>query len=360
MVTTAGSDSGTAATPRLTASTAAPAHDSPWATASASTSAHSALVIRTSCRESAASRRCSGVGRTRPLTIAAMRPSALEAPVRTTSPRPRPRVTMVPDSSSSPASLATGTDSPVIAASSTMTLAASVRSRSPGTTSPASSLTTSPGTSSIAGSSTSLPSRHACAEGAAIRDNASTARWARTSCTTPMVVLRTTTAAMITASARSPIATTRTRAAQSSMIMGSRSWCATRPRTVGPGSSGSSLRPCSSRRRAASAEPSPAGRSTVFWTSAIRAVLVTGDLAQPGGHRGREVRATGRGRGVAGRRVHEARPFCSEVLRHGVTDQRLDEAVQAGTAGGTGDRADHEARQERSHRASPGVPRGHR
>jgi hypothetical protein len=83
-------------------------------------------------------------------------------------------------------SRATGTDSPVIAASSTCTDDEEASTRSAGTTSPASRRTASPGTRSTAASSRSTPSRQACARGAAIRESASTARWARTSCTTPI------------------------------------------------------------------------------------------------------------------------------------------------------------------------------
>ena len=124
--------------------------------------------------------------------------------MRSTVRNPRPLVTTVPESRSSPTSRPTGTDSPVIADSSTCSAAASSSRPSAGTTSPASSRTTSPGTRSAAATRTRSPSRSAVACGAASRPRASTARSARSSWLTPMTVLSTTTAQITMPSERSP------------------------------------------------------------------------------------------------------------------------------------------------------------
>jgi HSP20 family molecular chaperone IbpA len=181
-VTTAGIDSGTAATTRLTEAIAIATTGSPPSTPTAKTTADSATVTSPSSRPSPARRRCSGVGPGRLRAIAAaMRPSALRSPVRVTSPAARPVTTTVPANASCPASWQTATDSPVSADSSTANRYAVCRRRSAGTMSPASSSTRSPTTSSAAGTSTSVPSRTALAVGAAMASRAAMALSARIS-----------------------------------------------------------------------------------------------------------------------------------------------------------------------------------
>lgn len=193
-VTTAGSDSGTAATTRLTAVTAMSATGRPPTTPMTKTSPESTTAAKPSTRPSAERRRCNGVAAGLvDATRAVIRPSALAAPVRTTVPVARPVVTTVPALASSPTARVTGTDSPVSADSSTLSRAASASSRSAGTTSPASTRTRSPRTRSAAGRTTSRPSRTTRAVGAASWSNAAIARSARTSCTTPMAVFTSTT-----------------------------------------------------------------------------------------------------------------------------------------------------------------------
>ena len=80
-----------------------------------------------------------------------------------------------------PASLSTGTDSPVSADSSTCRLAADNRRQSAGTRSPASNSTTSPGTRSVAFMLVSTPSRQTLAAGADRFFSASSAACARLS-----------------------------------------------------------------------------------------------------------------------------------------------------------------------------------
>ena len=134
-VTTAGSDSGTAATTRLIAAITISSVGWPRASPSASTIAHSATATAASTRPTPASRRCSGVSPGSAPSSAATRPIELAAPVAVTTARPRPRTTTVPADTTSPrppgpaAVLSTGTDSPVSAASSTSSAAARPRWR---------------------------------------------------------------------------------------------------------------------------------------------------------------------------------------------------------------------------------------
>ena len=150
-VTTAGRDSGTAATTRLIA--VITISSAPWPRASpiASTIAHSATAATASTRPMPASRRCSGVRPWRSPISAAIRPIALAAPVAVTTARPRPRVTTVARghdvvrASYARCCLVHGTDSPVRADSSTSSAAASTTAASAGTMSPSASTSTSPG-----------------------------------------------------------------------------------------------------------------------------------------------------------------------------------------------------------------------
>ena len=91
--TTAGKDSGMAATARLTASTTISAASSPRSSPSTKTNPASASVSMTSCRESRDRRCCSGVGRETVVTSAdAIWPRPLSAPVRSICASPRPVV----------------------------------------------------------------------------------------------------------------------------------------------------------------------------------------------------------------------------------------------------------------------------
>ncbi len=244
MVTTAGRDSGMAATARLTASTSMSVTASPRSRPNTMTSAARARVSQTSWTESRPSRCCSGVGRgPAEAMAAAIAPRPLSAPVRTTSPNARPRVRTVPAATSSVALRATGTDSPVIRDSSSSSPAASVSRTSAGTTSPASSRTRSPGTTSAPATCTSRPSRSTVACGAAIRSSAARASAARSSWATPIVVLSTTTARMMPPSGRSPTATTTANAPSRSRIIGSRSWSSTRRAGPRRGARGARLGP---------------------------------------------------------------------------------------------------------------------
>ncbi len=109
-----------------------------------------------------------------------MWPISVPSAVATTTPRPWPATTSVPakaiearspNGAAAPTgttALATGTDSPVSAASCTASCAVQVRRRSAGTRSPASISTMSPGTTSAAGSVTRWPSRSSATRGASI------------------------------------------------------------------------------------------------------------------------------------------------------------------------------------------------
>ena len=116
-------------------------------------------------------------------------------------------------------SLSTGTDSPVKAASSTLSELASIKRISAGTISPASNKTISPGTKSWGLTVMTLPSRRTRASGEAISLRASMASSALDSWTTPIMALSTTTRRMMTASCHSWLATKETAAAITRMII---------------------------------------------------------------------------------------------------------------------------------------------
>jgi hypothetical protein len=185
-VSTAGSDSGTAATTRLIAVITISSTPWPRASPTASTMAHSATATTASTRPTPASRRCSGVSPGWAPSSAATRPIELAAPVALTTARPRPRTTTVPADtpparSGPDAIFSTGTDSPVSAASSTSSAAASTTSASADTMSPSASISTSPMTTSAAGICRCPPSRMTRASGAVRSDSAAIAWPALTS-----------------------------------------------------------------------------------------------------------------------------------------------------------------------------------
>ncbi len=256
-VTTAGSDSGTAATTRLIAVTTISSTGSPRTKPRASTTTHKSTVTPASMRPIPINRRCSGV-RPAPLTIMdAMRPVALDIPTAVTTARPRPRTTTVPEDTACSTLLSTGMDSPVRADSSTRRAADSTTLASAGTMSPSASTRASPTTRSAAGTCAWEPSRTTRAVGAVSSDRAVMARSARTSCTTPTEVLTTMTNMITAMSVQSPVATVSAAATSRTRISGSRSWAATR-RHNGTGDFwGSRLRPSCSSRAAASADDRP-------------------------------------------------------------------------------------------------------
>jgi hypothetical protein len=159
-VTTAGSDSGTAATTRLIAATTMSSTGCPRTSPPARTIAHSATVTPASRRPMPIRCRCNGVRPGAAESILAIRPVVLAAPVAVTTARPRPLTSTVPaDTETFSAStlaaraavLSTGSDSPVTADSSTSIDAASTTVASAGTMSPSASTSRSPTTTSLAG-----------------------------------------------------------------------------------------------------------------------------------------------------------------------------------------------------------------
>lgn len=255
IVTTSGSDSGSAATVRLSPTSSISPHGRPWTSPMRTTTAVSVTTSTARPRLRPVSRRWSGVGRDRPsCSIAAIRPRLLLAPVRVTSTTARPWVVRPPATSSSPGPCGTGSDSPVTGASSTSRSCDCRTTASAGTRSPAVRLTWSPGTTSPAGTVTSSSSRRTTAVGAAICSSSSMTRSARCCWRTPTVVLKTTTARMITVLGQSRSTAPRTAASCSSTIIGSRSWSATRSAVLRRGLAGAMLGPTARRRRAASSE----------------------------------------------------------------------------------------------------------
>ncbi len=200
-----------------------------------------------------------------------MRPISVAAPVATTTPRPAPCVTSVPDHSigrrspsaaSGPtgsAPFSAGTDSPVRIASSADSPRASIRRRSAGMRSPASTSTMSPGTSAAPSTVTRRPSRSTAARGASICRIAAIAASALPSCRKPITALASTTARMTPVSTQCS-STAVTMAAPSSTSTSTLSNC-DRNRRTGPRTrtSGSRFGPCTCNRRSASATESPCG-----------------------------------------------------------------------------------------------------
>ena len=169
-----------------------------------------------------------------------MRPTWVSMPVAVTTQVARPLVmtveemtmldwspTSVSSASTAPDSLDTGTDSPVMADSSTFRLAQCKMRPSAGTKSPASSRMMSPGTSWAVSRRRVWPSRTTLARGADICSKASRALWALFSWVMEITAFTTTMRRMITASIQSsPWVEMRERAAakRSTTIMGSLSW----------------------------------------------------------------------------------------------------------------------------------------
>ena len=218
-VTTAGSPSGMAATARLTATRNIVSGDSPRATPAAKTTAQTTKASPASPLPRVERRRWSGVWPPAcSCSSSATRPRAVDIPVVSTMPAPRPYTTAVPlkatlrwsartpsgTSGSGSVVFSAGSDSPVRAASLIRSARASRRRRSAVTMSPASRRTRSPGTSSGAGTMSVSPSRTTRAVGLDMALRASRACSARYSWTKPTIPLRTTMARMTTVSLRSP------------------------------------------------------------------------------------------------------------------------------------------------------------
>ncbi len=218
IVATAGSASGTAAMASAMAVSITSSIGRPCRTPRRPTPAAMAIVAHTSLRPSASSLRSRGVRSTVTLpTSVPIRPTSVSAPVLVITAWPSPPTMVVPmytmfwRSASGVSSgrtstyvLLTGSDSPVSGASSMRRSAARTRRPSPGTDRPASSSTMSPGTRSRAGKARKTPLRttDTCATSREIR--LSIARRARNSVRNPINVLTTSTAAMASASIRSP------------------------------------------------------------------------------------------------------------------------------------------------------------
>ena len=209
-------------------------------------------------------------------SIPEMCPTSVCIPVAVTTISPRPRVTVEfmyamsrrsPSGTSSPAMgsrlLRTGVLSPVSAASSISSVAATRRRPSAGILSPASNATTSPGTSSSPGTSASSPPRRTCARITSIFCSAATLSaalpsWFRPSTAlstvSPMItmpVLNSCRAAMLTIAAPSRTSCIRSR------------YCRRNARQPGSFFASASLfGPTLARRRSASSASSPVRGST--------------------------------------------------------------------------------------------------
>lgn len=162
-----------------------------------------------------------------------------------------------PVSASVWACLATVTDSPVSADSSTCSCAISIRRRSAGIWLPASSSTMSPGTRVLAGTTCAWPSRSTVACAAASWRSAAMAWSARQAWTTPMTALSTTMIRMTTVSVRLPIRPETTAAPSSTSTMKSVNCCSTRAGQRRSWVLASSLLPCCAARRWASSALRP-------------------------------------------------------------------------------------------------------
>ena len=225
--TTAGSDSGTAATARLSAVTTMRSTGSPRARPRRSTTAQRPTAIPASCRPRTTSRRCKGVCCAVVKVSEAIRPKALDEPVAVTVMTARPLTTTVPAEMTSletpgvPASRSTANDSPVMLDSSTSRDNASTTVPSAGTMSPSPRMTTSPGTRLTEGTASSTPARRTRTSGVLSSRRAVISRADLISWLTPTVVLTRMTRAITAVSAMSPVSDVSTLAAKSSRIIGS-------------------------------------------------------------------------------------------------------------------------------------------
>ena len=275
-VTTAGSASGMAATARLMAVSAMSSGASPRSTPTTKTMAQMPSTASASRLPNAARRSCSGVLRSSPPSSRATLPSSVCMPVATTRPRARPWVAVVPlkamftrspralasCAARVPVCLATVTDSPVSADSSTWSCAISIRRRSAGIWLPASSSTMSPGTSALAGTTCTSPLRSTVACAAASWRSAAMAWSARQACIKPMSALSTTITRMTTVSVASPTSPETTAAPSSTSTMKSLNCSINSASSPRRAWSCSSLAPCCAARRVASSACRPVSGST--------------------------------------------------------------------------------------------------
>ncbi len=111
------------------------------------------------------------------------------APTRVTFAAPLPPSTIDPDSTGSPGSLSTGSDSPVSIDSSTCSRSDAATTPSAAIWSPARSTSRSSRTTSASATSVSAPSRRTLACGACRSASRSSERFAMNSCTEPMIML---------------------------------------------------------------------------------------------------------------------------------------------------------------------------
>ena len=191
-------------------------------------------VTWTSSTEKSCRPRSKAVTGGRPPSCRAMDPSTVEAPVRTTMPRPAPARTSVPmnahDGSSSECSapviaaavFSAGSDSPVSTASSHSSPSASSKRTSAGTMTPVSSTTTSPGTNAATGRCSERPSLTTTAVWLTRECRSSMARSDRYSLNAPRPTESATMPRMMAASVRSPNAIERAAANASSKSIGLR------------------------------------------------------------------------------------------------------------------------------------------
>jgi hypothetical protein len=274
-----------------------------------------AMTPRTFVSES--SSLCSG-DRTRDteVSIVAIRPISVSAPVAVTTIAPVQRVTEVfwnsmsvrsPSTTSgvgsTAASLATGALSPVSAASWVSSVAERMIRPSAGAMSHASTSTMSPTTTSRAGTCTMCPPRTTRVCGTCIFDSASTLALALSSWREPRTTLSRMSSATMIPVGTSPMAKLTAVTAMSMMFIGSRSCSIATCQTDGGFSPVISFGPSRARRAAASAWVSPwaASVSRAATTAASScANHVSGPCAELGGWRSGAVEAMGRSSAGAG------------------------------------------------------------
>ena len=174
MVTTAGSASGIAATPKLTEVKNINNIDCPCSKPTTNTTIHIASTVKARYRPKPDNRVCKGVFTlVSSCSSPAIWPISVSMPLATTTPLPRPRIIMLflktrfkrsPMANSLSASgsvcFSIACDSPVRVDSSTSSSSPSSKRTSAGTRFPASSITTSPGTNAVASIVTSSASRN--------------------------------------------------------------------------------------------------------------------------------------------------------------------------------------------------------
>src|SRR5215469_10088594 len=203
------------------------------------------------------SSRCSGErDRFVAVTMSAIWPISVAAPVAVTTNAAEPRVTCVfwntrfvrspsgtSPSGSASRSLDTGALSPVSAASCTSSVAEEMILPSAGTTSPASTSTTSPGTSLVDSTSSTWPDRRTRARGTWSSASAATLARALSSWFEPMTTLNVTSASTTIAVGICPMAMLAAPTISSMMFIGLVSCPRATTQTLGGGSVGSSLGP---------------------------------------------------------------------------------------------------------------------